>query len=280
MDRQHRRIATSIIAALALLATAVPPVAAFPDRPITLIVPFAPGGPADTLARIIGEQMSKALGQPILLENVAGSGGATGITRAAQSKPDGYTIMIGHMGTHGAAPAINPNLKYDPTKDFAPIGMIAGTAIVVVTKKNFPANSLKEFVDYVRKNQANLTEAHGGIGSVAHTTCALLQSIIGTNTSRVAYRGTGQSMADLVAGQVDFGCDQITNVVPQVQAGTIKALAIATAERSLSLPERPDHGGGGTPRIPGLGVAGSICTEGHAHGGGCQVERRADQSSR
>ena len=239
MDRQHRRIATSIIAALALLATAVPPVAAFPDRPITLIVPFAPGGPADTLARIIGEQMSKALGQPILLENVAGSGGATGTTRAAQSKPDGYTIMIGHMGTHGAAPAINPNLKYDPTKDFAPIGMIAGTAIVVVTKKNFPANSLKEFVDYVRKNQANLTEAHGGIGSVAHTTCALLQSIIGTNTSRVAYRGTGQSMADLVAGQVDFGCDQITNVVPQVQAGTIKALAIATAERSLSLPDVP-----------------------------------------
>jgi tripartite-type tricarboxylate transporter receptor subunit TctC len=239
MLARSRCITTSTIAALFLLVSIVPATAAFPERPITLIVPFAPGGPADIFARIVGEQMGRTLGQPVVIENVAGAGGTTGITRAAQANPDGYTIMIGHMGTHGAAPAIHANLKYDPTRDFASIGMIAGTEIVVVARKDFPANTLAEFAEYVRKNQHLLTEAHGGIGSVAHTTCALLQSIIGTNTRRVAYRGTGQSMRDLVAGQVDFGCDQITNVVPQVEAGTIKAFAIASATRSPALKDVP-----------------------------------------
>jgi tripartite-type tricarboxylate transporter receptor subunit TctC len=242
-------MATLTVAALSLLVVISPAIAAFPDRPITLIVPFAPGGPADTFARIVGEQMGRTLGQPMIIENVAGAGGTTGITRAAQAKPDGYTVMIGHMGTHGAAPAIHANLKYDPTKDFSPIGMIAGTEIVIVAKKSLPASNLKEFVAYVRKNQDSVSEAHGGIGSVAHTTCALLQSIIGTNTQRVAYRGTGQSMADLVAGQVDFGCDQITNVVPQVQAGTIKAFAIASAQRSSALKDVPTAEEAGLPEF-------------------------------
>jgi tripartite-type tricarboxylate transporter receptor subunit TctC len=249
MLRRRHRIGTSTVAALSLLVGIDPATAAFPERPITLIVPFAPGGPADTLARIVGEQMGRTLGQPIVIENVAGAGGTTGITRAAQAKPDGYTIMIGHMGTHGAAPAVYADLKYDPTKNFSPIGLIAGTEIVIVVKKDFPASNLKEFVAYVRKNQARVTEAHGGIGSVAHTTCALLQSIIGTNTQRVAYRGTGQSMADLVAGQVDFSCDQITNVVPQVQAGTITALAVASARRSPALMDVPTAEEAGLPEF-------------------------------
>lgn len=248
LARRHR-IATSTIAALFLLVSSVPPAAAFPERPITLIVPFAPGGPADTFARIVGEQMGRTLGQPVVIENVAGAGGTTGITRAAQANPDGYTIMIGHMGTHGAAPAIHANLKYDPRRDFAPIGMIAGTEIVVVARKDFPANTLVEFAEYVRKNQHVVTEAHGGVGSVAHTTCALLQSIIGTNTRRVAYRGTGQSMRDLVAGQVDFGCDQITNIVPQVEAGTIKAFAIASVARSPALKDVPTAEEAGLPEF-------------------------------
>jgi putative tricarboxylic transport membrane protein len=246
---QRQRLAASIIAALSLLVGIVPAAAAFPERPITLIVPFAPGGPADTFARIVGKQMGRALGQPIIFENIAGAGGTTGIAVAAQAKPDGYTIMIGHMGTHGAAPAIHANLKYDPTRDFAPIGMIAGTEIVIVARKDFPASNLREFVGYVRKNHDKVTEAHGGIGSIAHTACALLQSIIGTRTRRVAYLGTGQSMSDLVAGQVDFGCDQITNVVPQVQAGTIKAFAIASARRSPALKEVPTAEEGGLPEF-------------------------------
>jgi len=223
--------------------------AGFPERPITLIVPFGPGGPADTFARIIGERMSQSLGQPIIIENMAGAGGTTGIARAAQAKPDGYTIAIGHMGTHGSAPATHPNLKYDPIRDFAPIGLVAAAAIVVIARKDFPADTFQEFVAYVNAHQDKVTEAHGGVGSVSHTTCALLQWIMGTNTARVAYRGTGESMKDLVAGQVDFGCDQIVNVVPQVQAGSIKALAIASADRSPALKDVPTATEAGVPKF-------------------------------
>lgn len=249
MSRRSPRINEFTIVLLTLLAGVAPASATFPERPITLVVPFAPGGPADTLARILSQQMATTLGQLIVIENVGGAGGTTGTTRAAQAPPDGYTIMIGHMGTHGAAPAIYPNLKYDPARDFAPIGMIAGTAIVIIARKAFPADNLKEFITYVRRNEKSVTEAHGGVGSVAHTTCALLQSIIGTNTARVAYRGTGQSMGDLIAGQVDFGCDQITNVVPQVHAGTIKAFAVASGERSAVLKDVPTTKEAGLPEF-------------------------------
>ena len=207
--------ARSGIAALAFVAGAIPAAAAFPERLITVIVPFAAGGPGDTVVRIVGEHMARTLGQPIVVENVTGAGGTIGITRGSQAKADGYTIMVGQMGTHGAAPAQYPNLKYDPAKDFAPIGLMAATPIVIIAKKAFPANNLQEFVDYVKKNQDKVVEAHAGVGSVSHTTCTLLQSIMGTKTARVAYRGTGPTLNDLVAGQVDFGCDQIVNVDKQ-----------------------------------------------------------------
>jgi len=237
------------IAALAFVAGAMPAAAAFPERAITVIVPFASGGPGDTVVRIVGEHMARTLGQPIVVENVTGAGGTTGITRASQAKADGYTIMMGHMGTHGAAPAQYPNLKYDPVKDFAPIGLMAATPILIVAKKDFPANNLQEFVDYVRKNQDKVNEAHAGVGSVSHTTCTLLQSIMGTKTARVAYRGTGPTLNDLVAGQVDFGCDQIVNVAPHIQAGTIKAFGIAAAERSPAIKDVPTTREGGLPEF-------------------------------
>lgn len=237
------------IAALALVAGAVPAAAAFPERAITVIVPFASGGPGDTVVRIIGEHMARTLGQPIVVENVTGAGGTTGIIRGSQAKADGYIIMLGQMGTHGAAPAQYPHLKYDPAKDFAPIGLVAAMPILIIAKKTFPANSLREFVDYVRKNQDKVVEAHAGVGSVSHTTCSLLQSIIGTKTARVAYRGTGPSLNDLVAGQVDFGCDQIVNVAPQIQAGTIKAFGIASVERSAAIKDVPTTKEGGLPEF-------------------------------
>jgi len=233
----------------ALVYGVVPASAAYPERPITMIVPFAAGGPTDTIARIVGEHMAKTLGQPIIVENVPGAGGTTGITRGAQAKADGYTVMMGHMGTHGAAPALYPNLRYDPAKDFAPIGLVAGTPIVIIAKKDFPASNLKEFIDYVKKNQGKVNEAHAGVGSVSHTTCTMLQSIIGTKTARVAYRGTAPSLNDLVAGQVDFGCDQIVNVVSQIQGGTIKAYGIATPERSDALKDLPTTKEGGLPEF-------------------------------
>jgi putative tricarboxylic transport membrane protein len=239
----------SLALALALLAGALPSGAraAWPDRPITMIVPFAAGGPTDVVARIVADTMSRTLGQQIVVENVAGAGGTTGITRGAQSKPDGYTIMMGHMGTHGAAPAVYPDLKYDPVKDFEPIGLAAGTPIVIVAKKDFPAKDLKEFVAYVKANSTKLNEAHAGVGSVSFTSCSLLNSILGATPTRVVYRGTGPALNDLVAGQVDYMCDQIVNLVPQIQAGTIKAYAVALPQRSPALPDVPTTTEGGLP---------------------------------
>lgn len=240
-----RPVAPLLAAALTLAAGAAP--AAWPERPVTMIVPFAAGGPTDVVARIVGDHMSRTLGQQIVIENVAGAGGTTGITRGAQSAPDGYTIMMGHMGTHGAAPAVYPNLKYDPAKDFAPVGLAAGTPIVIVARKNFPAKDLKEFVAQAKASGDKLNEAHAGVGSVSFTTCSLLNSILGTKPARVVYRGTGPALNDLVSGQVDYMCDQIVNLVPQIQAGTIRAYAVALPERSPALPDVPTTKEAGLP---------------------------------
>jgi tripartite-type tricarboxylate transporter receptor subunit TctC len=233
------------MAASVLLAVGSGHAQNYPTRPVTIIVPFAAGGPTDVVARIVGEHMSKVLGQQMVVENVAGAGGTTGITRGAQSKPDGYTIMMGHMGTHGAAPALYPNLKYDPVKDFEPIGLAAGTPILIVAKKGLPANNLKEFIAYAKANK--ISEAHAGVGSVSFTTCTMLNAMIGVKPTRVAYRGTGPSLNDLVGGQVDYMCDQIVNLVEQIKGGQIKAYAIATPARSPALPDVPTTKEAGLP---------------------------------
>jgi tripartite-type tricarboxylate transporter receptor subunit TctC len=219
----------------------------YPAKPITMVVPFAAGGPTDIVARMVGENMSKTLGQQVVVENVAGAGGTTGITRASQAKPDGYTIMMGHMGTHGAAPALYPNLKYDPVKDFEPVGMAAGTPILVVAKKDFPAKDLKEFVAYLKANPDKVNQAHAGVGAVSHMTCILLNSQIGVKPTAVPYSGTGPALNDLVSGQVDYMCDQIVNLVSQVKAGSIRAYAIAMPERSPALPDVPTTKEAGLP---------------------------------
>ena len=242
-----RMFAAALAGAMAVFSGVLPAAADYPDKPITIIVPFAAGGPTDIVARIVTEHMAKTLGQAVVVENVAGAGGTTGIARGAQAKPDGYTIMMGHMGTHGAAPALYPALKYDPTKDFAPIGLAAGTPILIVVKKNFPAQDLKGFIEHVKANQDKVNEGHAGVGSVSFTTCTLLQSLIQTKTARVAYRGTGPVLNDLVGGQIDFACDQIVNLVSQIQAGSIRALAIATEQRSDALKDVPTTKEAGLP---------------------------------
>jgi tripartite-type tricarboxylate transporter receptor subunit TctC len=221
----------------------------YPSRPITEIVPFTAGGPTDVIARITGEHMSKTLGQQLVIENVTGAGGTTGITRGAQAKPDGYTIMMGHMGTHAAAPALYPKLKYDPQKDFEPIGLAVGTPILIVAKKDFPAKDFKEFVAYLKANQSKLNEAHAGVGSVSFTTCALFDSQLGIKPAKVAYRGAGPALNDLMGGQVDYMCDQIVNVAEQIKGGKIKAYAIATEKRSPALPDVPTTKEGGMPNF-------------------------------
>jgi tripartite-type tricarboxylate transporter receptor subunit TctC len=230
-----------LLFAVAGLAVAAGPALAqnYPTRPVTMIVPFAAGGPTDIVARIVAEPMSKLLGQQVVIENVAGAGGTTGITRGAGAKPDGYTIMMGHMGTHGAAPALYPNLKYNPAADFAPIGVAAGTPIIIVGSNKLPANDLKGFMDWARKQGDKANHAHAGVGSVSHSTGILLNSILGTKPTFIPYTGTGPALNDLVSGQVDYMTDQIVNLVGQINAGTVKAFAIATPKRSPALPNLP-----------------------------------------
>ena len=242
-----KRLLAVLSAALVLTATSAA-AQTYPTRPVTIIVPFAAGGPTDIVARIVGEYYSKALGQQFIVENIAGAGGTTGITRLAQAKPDGYTIGMGHMGTHGAAPALYPNLKYDPTKDFEQIGLAAGTPILIVARKDFPAADLKEFIAKAKDTSVRLSQAHAGVGSVSFTTCTLLTSILGIKHHRVvAYRGTGPALNDLVGGQVDYMCDQIVNLVEQINGKAIKAYAIATEQRSPALPDVPTTAEGGLP---------------------------------
>ena len=242
-----KRLITACLATLLALSTAYAVAQTYPSRPVTIIVPFAAGGPTDIMARIVGEYFSKALGQQFVIENIAGAGGTTGITRGAQAKPDGYTIMMGHMGTHGAAPGLYPSLKYDPTKDFELLGLVAATPILIVARKDFPAANLKEFVAKLKDPAAKAKQAHAGVGSVSFTTCTLLTSQLGAKNITVAYRGTGPALNDLVGGQVDYMCDQIVNLVSQVKGGAIKAYAIATPERSPALPEVPTTKEAGLP---------------------------------
>lgn len=238
--------ALAFAAALALMAGAAS-AQQYPTKPITVIVPFAAGGPTDVIARIVGESMSKTLGQQLVIENIAGAGGTTGITRGKEAANDGYTIMMGHMGTHGAAPALYPNIRYNPVTDFEPIGMAAGTPIVIVARKDFPAANLKEFADRLKAGQDKLNEANAGVGSVSHTTCTLLHVQLGTKPTRVPYTGTGPVLNDLVGGKVDYACDQIVNLVTQIQAGAIRAYAIATPARSPALPDVPTTKEAGMP---------------------------------
>ncbi|QCK85767.1 tripartite tricarboxylate transporter substrate binding protein BugD [Phreatobacter aquaticus] len=238
-----------LAAAATALATGLSPAAAqtFPSRPITMIIPFAAGGPTDVVARIVSEAMGKSLGQAVVIENVAGAGGTTGSTRLTQAAADGHTIMIGHTGTHAASVALYPNLRYNPATDFAPIGLVNTNAILITAKKALPANTLSEFVAWVKANERTANNAHAGIGSVSHTTCLLLNSIMGVNPQTVPYRGTGPAMNDLVAGQVDYLCDQVVNVAPQVRAGTIKAFAVAQMTRNQALPDVPTTTEAGLP---------------------------------
>src|SRR3954453_19371620 len=240
-----------LVAGLAIGFAALPAAAQtdYPRRPITLIVPFAAGGPTDVIARIAADNMTRTLGQPIIIENIVGAGGTTASTRAARAAPDGYTIEMGHMGTHAASVALYPNLAYKPDVDFAPIGLVAGTPVLILAKKDFQPKDLKEFVAYVKANETKLNMAHAGVGSGSFTTCLLLNSIIGVKPTSIPYNGTGPALTALIAGQVDYMCDQIVNVVQQVEAGQIKAYAIGTPTRNPAFPKVPTSQEAGRPQF-------------------------------
>lgn len=249
MTSRIRLFAAGALSALASFAAAAAPAAAqeYPTRTITMIVPFAAGGPTDVIARIVTGHMAQTLGQTIVIENVVGAGGTTAGARAARAANDGYTMIMGHMGTHAASVALYPKLAYNPETDFEPVMLAAGTPILILARKDFAPTDLKEFVAYAKANESKLNQAHAGVGAVSHATCELFNSVIGINPVGVPFNGTGPAMNALVGGQVDYMCDQIVNAVPQIKGGTIKAYAIATAERNPSLPDLPTTTEAGLP---------------------------------
>ncbi len=211
----------------------------YPSKSITVIVPFPAGGASDVVARIVTNQMAKILGQSLVIENVAGAGGAVGSARAATAAPDGYTLLAAAMGSHVAAPVLMPNIKYDPIADFVPIGITAHSPAIIVARKDFPAQDLKEFIELLRQKGDAVKQAHGGIGASSHMACLLFTEEIEAKPTLVAYRGSGPALNDLVGGHVDFLCEQSVSVVESVLAGTVKAYAISASERLASLPNVP-----------------------------------------
>jgi tripartite-type tricarboxylate transporter receptor subunit TctC len=222
---------------------------AYPGRTSTLIVPFPPGGSTDVAARIVADHMSRTLGQQVIVQNVSGAGGTTGSTRAMHADPDGYTILMGQMGTHAASVALYPNLAYKPDTDFEPIGMVTAFPLIIAARKDFPPKDLKEFVAYLRANTSTLNQAHAGVGSIFFTTCLLLNSIIGVKPTPVPFNGGAPAMNALVGGQVDYMCADIITGGTHLEAGRIKVYAIASAERNPALASVPTTVEAGLPEF-------------------------------
>jgi len=208
----------------------------FPNRPVTIIVPFAGGGPTDIVARVIGERLSGSLGQTVIVENAAGAAGTTGAARVARATADGYTLLMGPMSTMSFSPALYPSLSFNPLSDFEPLGIVAAAPIVVVARMQNPANTMAEFATHLRANAGKMTFGHAGVGSTSHLSCLLLNSQIGVSPAMVPYRGTAPAIQDMLAGQIDYLCDQSTSVMSHVSAGSIKPLAVLAPTRSQALP--------------------------------------------
>jgi tripartite-type tricarboxylate transporter receptor subunit TctC len=211
----------------------------FPNHPMVMVIPFAAGGPQDVLGRIIAQSMSEALGQQVIIENVGGAGGMTGSVRVAQAAPDGYTMVLGSVGTHAQNQTLFKQPLYDAATDFTPGALVAETPIALITRKDLPPNNFKEFVAYAKANQAKMQYGSAGAGSATHLGCVVLNYVIGVDITHVPYRGTGPAMQDLAGGRIDYLCDIIATAKPQIDAGTVKGLAIMTKERAAVLPNLP-----------------------------------------
>jgi tripartite-type tricarboxylate transporter receptor subunit TctC len=234
-------------AVLAVLQSATSAVAqTYPSRPITMVVPLGVGGSTDVIARIMAEGMRASLGQPIIVENTTGAGGTIGVGRVARAAPDGYTIGIGQWGTNVASGAIYP-LQYDLIKDFEPVALIATQPFLIVAKKSVPANNLGELIAWLKANANKASQGNSGIGTPSHVGGILFQNAIGVHLTMVPYRGAGQSMQDLVAGQIDVMLDTPALSLPQVRGGTIKAYAVTAKSRLELAPEIPTADEAGLP---------------------------------
>ncbi len=228
----------SIVAGIALLGIAPLNAQEYPNKVISMVVPFAAGGPTDTVARLIGVPMTKTLKQQVIVENVGGAGGTIAANRVAKAPPDGYTILIHHIGM-STAPALYRKLPYNPMTDFEPIGLINEVPMTLVAKKDFPAKDLKELIAYVKANKEKVNYANAGLGAASHLCGMIFMSAIQTDVTTVPYSGTAPAMNDLLGGQVDFMCDQTTNTTSQIKAGKINVYGVTTKKRVASLPNVP-----------------------------------------
>jgi tripartite-type tricarboxylate transporter receptor subunit TctC len=224
-------VAAALLAAGASSASAQ----AFPTKPVSLVVPFTAGGPTDTVGRSLAQGMSKALGQPVVVENTAGAGGTIASTRVKNASPDGYTILIHHIGM-STAPALYRKLAYNPLTDFEMVGMVVDTPMTLIARSDFPAKDLPEFVAYVKANKAKLNLANAGIGSASHLCGLLFQSTIQTDVTTVPFKGTADALNAILAKQVDFLCDQTTNTTQHINAGTVKPYGVTSLTRVPTLP--------------------------------------------
>jgi tripartite-type tricarboxylate transporter receptor subunit TctC len=212
------------------------PAQEWPSRPLTLVVPFAAGGGADLLGRILAPPLSELLGQPITIENVGGGGGMTGALRVSRAAPDGYQLVLGTTGTHAQNQSLYKNPLYHAVTDFTPVALVAEQPILLITRKDFPADNLVDFIAHAKANQEKMQFGSAGTGSGVHLACVLLNAAIGVNVVHVPYRGTAPAMQDLIAGRIDYQCPVITPVVPQIQGGVVKAIATLTKKRTSILP--------------------------------------------
>lgn len=248
--RTWRRMGVAIAGAALILAACQPSdgdggdggdggdAGSYPEGAITIVVPFSAGGPTDTVTRLIAEPMAAELGVEIVVQNVEGAGGTVAAEQVANEEPDGYTVLMHHIGM-STAPSLYADLPYDPLVDFKTIGLVTEVPMTIIGKKELAPNTLQELVDYVKANAATVTYANAGIGAASHLCGLLFMDAIGTKVTEVPYDGTGPAMEDLIGNQVDFMCDQTTNTAEQIKGGTVKAYAITSPERNDALPDVP-----------------------------------------
>lgn len=223
----------------------------YPAKTITMVVPFAAGGPTDIIARLMADHMGRTLGQTIVVENVAGAGGTTASLRVSKATPDGYTIMMGNMGTHSASVGLYPNLPYDPRTDFEPIMNAAGTPMLISAHKDFPANTLQELIALIKANPGKYNYGHGGVGSTSHLTCVFFHHLVGAPVQHVPFRGSGPAMQALIGKQLDYVCDQTVGIVPQLT--NLKTYVVATPARLDVAANVPTSKEAGLPAFQAVG---------------------------
>jgi tripartite-type tricarboxylate transporter receptor subunit TctC len=229
-----------VLAALAALSLAAPAAAQdYPHRPITMVIPFSAGGPTDVLGRVVAAKLSDILGQQIVVENTTGAGGMTGANRVKTSPPDGYTILLGTVGTQAQVQSLSKRPLYDGGKDFQPVALLGEVPLVLLVRKDLPVNTIQEFAEYARKNQDKMTFASSGVGAAVHLGTVLLNSAIGVTITHVPYRGSPPAMQDLQGGRVDYMTEIVSTAFPQIQGGTVKAIAALAPQRIKNLPDLP-----------------------------------------